>query len=345
MRYGGDTLEDYYEKLETGEAEILSEENKNKLFKRLAYMVEMLGKHGLTYCDLKPDNIVFDPNNIDQTRLIDFGSVIESKKQCVFSTANYSAPEYYSDRRHYNAVTRSKKFFTTGINDETKFDELDKYRQCFLNKIETYKKEKAKYVATDDRAKRLTEKIDSYANLSKFISNYLNQIQLGSEVNPLYEKSLDKIFVNAYSANCIKKLDLYDYSNESNNTSNFDIFNLGVILHEYELTNIIKNHGVMSIQSQGHKIRTPDYLVSLIEEYNVIKIPEPVKIKVHKNYMTTAKLRGKILQVLVKIEKTRGLNLEFFKELTLSLIAEKHERQNIGWLTEKIRNLEVSIRI
>lgn len=125
--YEGDAMFNYNQKLITGKSEPLSEEQRAQLYRRLLDIVEGLKIAGYTYCNFTPENISFNPEDIESTKLINFEVLERSVNPCKIGTPQFAPPELVVYRTLYNDFLKLRREFTDFSDDESKI--------TFTNKI------------------------------------------------------------------------------------------------------------------------------------------------------------------------------------------------------------------
>ena len=97
MEFGGDTYWKYLSSIMQSQGTV---EYKARLthYERFAELLSVLNDKDILYCDFKPENVVFNPDNLDKVKLIDLGSVKFGKQPCTTQTILYSPPEMSNTR-------------------------------------------------------------------------------------------------------------------------------------------------------------------------------------------------------------------------------------------------------
>lgn len=232
MVHGGSTLHDYYKRLRTKENVMVNEKQKHALYVRLMDILQALEKDKFSYCDLKPANILFDPNNISNTKLIDFGSLTTLNKKCRYSTKIYAPPEFIRERHMFNTFQNIRnKFLSCRItaNHLKMIEEISKINE---RRIISFKK----YEESENKHMNAAYIVKAALEAQRKIQNYLNIFKIN--VNKNLEKSLcgelTEIYDNFTSNNHLSPMFYKNPLLEEINSRNFDAYTLGSVIYEFE---------------------------------------------------------------------------------------------------------------
>ena len=264
MEYGGKTLDDYYKELRVGEAPAMTDGKRNALHVRLIDIATNLSNNGLTYCDLKPANILFDPDSPSQARLIDFGSLSEIGERCRVGTLRYAPPELNRARRYYNAFAKAKIAYGRCSIKQHHVDTTSAMLQVVVKELTsiagTHRVEKhtSGYVfwslAAEDRL--------YYENLLSYIKSRLGTTLDGDACKRLNE-AFDA-FTRRYGFNGSI---LPKSSIELRDSLYVDVHTLGVVILESELISAYYKDGLTLKDEKRRKEFLPHHLFGKIRTH------------------------------------------------------------------------------
>ncbi|MEG2641508.1 MAG: serine/threonine-protein kinase [Eubacterium sp.] len=162
--------------------EINGQQNEKQVVSWLLQICDVLyylHQQGFVYCDLKPQNLIL---NNEQIRLIDFGSVLskgdyESKRS---GTHGFSAPEFYNRRipidERMDVFSLGVTAFTLLTKKKYSLGVLKKYGVSDIGEGMAYIIDKATKDYTQ-RYKSIDEMADDLKHLDHFTTNYLHKMQ------------------------------------------------------------------------------------------------------------------------------------------------------------------------
>ena len=304
MEYGGKTLFDYYVSLTHEKTAIIDFEDKIIFYRRLFKIFLDLELNNISYCDFKPENLLFDQKDLENTRLIDIGSISKSSDKCKAATSVYAPPEYFRDRRNYNNYmkVRNVLLYDNDVNEQLSII----YR--FIGYI------KMKIQLLDDHIKK--SKITSFSEaeyqariirLTKMQYNWekIAHILYSKETNDFDNKDLmhklEKEFDNFFIVNGFSRYILETDKNKIKNSKGFDVYSLGVLVMEFELYYLKYTYGIR-VKDTEDRYRSPYSLLnSVLLEYNSIQIENIKKENVLNNEVMTTVDKINVIYDIIKI--------------------------------------------
>ena len=338
MEYGGETLVDYYESLVAGETDILDQKSKNLFYERLAYILAALEDKGLSFCDLKPDNVVFDPANVEQTRLIDFGSVVTSDKKCVFASMSYGAPEIFSGRRYINAIERTRVWLLQAPVDERKLEFIHKMKRRTAEIIEDLNYKRGKTNSYFRPSKSIEKNLQTWFNRLQFIAD-LKNYPIGSVYPDSLHDNIYYIFNKLVVTGSITDADLLGYAEEWKSSERFDSFSLGVVLLQFEVFYLVHNAHIKMTRYSGAEKAKVEFVSKLARKYQTLHLDKPYHRHFYqKPHMTTRTLKKELTTFWESMNKhSSGSDDPLIKGIIDNLIEEKQYRKKVAWVLEAIR--------
>ena len=335
MKDGGNTLFDYMNKLFKNQIEPLASEERSHLYLRLVHLFKKFKELNISICDLKPDNILFDPNNIIDTELIDFGAVKFENKRCDIHSIHYAPPEINKSHFLLLVIELNRKEFTNGENWEFKYNIIT----LLINRL------------TSELNRRWTFK--DYFNTGKYQrSNKVRQLlKLATDVKEMIDrkeefniKEYNNILNELWSQTMKEKeryIRLYTEPEPKlpNNSHNFDIFTIGVTIFEFELLNCFKSLNKV----KPEKINDSQELFLLFskirKEFNLGYYTSPVlkKIGFPPNHYHMDWHKAKLSKLIAYFQHAPGCNKHLLEYINNFILIEESLRMPLEGLEEAIK--------
>lgn len=248
MYYGGGTLMDYILRSQLSLKNVTIIE-RFQLYLILISMLEQFNKDKISICDLKPDNILFDKNNIYATKLIDFESLTVNTSPCLVFTRYYAPPEINPAHYRYIATALNKKEFIYGKNMTFKKKLLASIINNSMTQI-TIGMQIKSWVCVNCRH-----------NLNRLHLNVSNGLKLLKKFNSpsgYDNEETIKILTDIWTQ-IESKLPEYESLitkpslSVPRNSLKFDVFSLGVIIFEIEVFNCYESFIKLKMElASGH---------------------------------------------------------------------------------------------
>ena len=317
MMDGGKTLEDF---LQHDEQNHLGLEKRKKLYQRFFEILKEMEKQKISLCDFKPDNILFDKDNIQTIKLIDFGAVKFNNEVCEMMTSMYAPPEGYNAYQLKYLFEHSKLEFMKPSSST--------YRKAVIDKIiDNLKKNKKKF-------KDLEKK---YTDLKKLESKLQNKES--DDARKKIKEALTKVWTEI-EKNQEYYIDLDQTPIEIINSKKFDIFTLGVVILEIELRNFKKlcNDDTPRKKFENAYQQLAQSGKNIIKKNNNNKYQEVLALSRNIPSLENRKLhiRNALVSVDKYIVEAKDINDNLFTQIRDYVLVDKLERPELDDFQTKI---------
>ena len=148
----------------------LTPADRKELYKRFLYILKEMEKKKISLCAFNPNNILFDKENYENTKLFDFVAVKFNNEVCDFTSSKYAPPE--GDRYYLSSfiVKNERKFLIPSAPE---------YRRTVINKIININGREEKNIFTElrDVESELEKRKSAYNELNSELSEIKSNFQ------------------------------------------------------------------------------------------------------------------------------------------------------------------------
>ena len=359
MEFGGETLKSLIEDVKQNKRSISFDES-IEIYLQIAYSIANLNENKVTYCDLKPENIVIGNEEVINPKLIDFGALVFDEARCKSSTIVYAPPEFKYNAYLIELLEKNKAMFMDKEANPIKnylisrmqqviVEKLDKLYRALknhdTNKTLIFKQTKEKYLYYQDLGKQV-KKMTEFMKIKQKNPD----IKFTDEEEMEYANTSEAIFKELAQVTELKNDFLVVIKDDFFDSNNFDVYTLGTTIFRAELNFLfskIKNKKLPCFLSKGscNFIEFFDEVRTAQSNPNIKNVHDALKESPQERYILPSqhnKALEKIIEELEKIITVDKRVTELLRNILKLVMVRKDRRIDIYTFIKHLKSYKGS---